>query len=229
MTQIKEPLKEMFSRSKLLILDFSQIPSNSPVEENIKFFFEACEAHNKDPKLPVNRQKFNDALLEKSGMRYLVSRYLEDRSAMLYGSSIYKEGRTYHLGIDIFSKDKEAVYAPCDGDILYIGEESENHSFGHFLIFRPNDNILPYIFFGHLSAKSHVPGLVKSGEMIGRMGDYINHENGGWSRHLHLQLLSNLPEKGAAPKGYTSLNDLAQAKIDFPNPIKTLFPNWKIN
>ncbi len=223
-----ELMDEMFTRSKLLILNFADLPSDIPKVENIQKYFEYCRANSIDPTLPESRQNFNNRLLSQSHYRYLVSRYDEDRTSMLQGSTIAAQGRTYHLGIDIFSVDLETVYAPCDGTILEIGNEPENHSFGHYLILKPRNSDIPYIFIGHLSAQIIAKsGDVRAGQPIATLGDYVNHENGGWSRHLHLQMLAELSVPGHTPPGYSTKADLALNSRLYPNPL-SYFPEWNI-
>ena len=84
-----------------------------------------------------------------------------------------------------------------------------------------------YIFFGHLAHDKHAPGNVSAGQQIATLGDYVDNENGGWSRHLHLQILTKLPPEGAAPDGYVSKDVLAEAQKLYPDP-KDYFPNWHI-
>lgn len=226
-SDLKEPLTQLFNSSRILILNFDDINDRTDPDSNIRLFFEKCEREGLDPKTPENRQAFNNNLLEKAKIRYLVSRYAEDRSSMISGSSIANEGRVYHLGIDIFSKNLETVYSPCDGQIVRIGEEPENHSFGHYLIIQPANQTLPYIFLGHLGSKKHKLGHVKTGEVIAKLGSYKNHENGGWSRHLHIQMLSDLPDEGKAPIGYSSKQELDINQDRFPNPFD-FFQSWEL-
>lgn len=219
-----EPLRELFSRSKWLTLDFSKIPVDAPPEENIRTFFEQTEANGHNPRSAAQRQVFNDALLAKSGARYLVSRYGEDRSAMLADSSIADEQRTLHLGVDVFCRDTEPVYSPCDGEIVMAGNEPEDHSFGYYVVIKPSDATY-FIFLGHLSAKPIKHGYVRRGQQIAQLGDHTNGENGGWSRHLHIQLFSRLPD----PKdliGYATPDNFQQAEQDYPNPM-SIFPDWR--
>lgn len=224
---LAEPLRDLFFNSKELILDFSKIPHSTPKLEDISIFFSESKSIGIDPKLPENRQNFNNRVLESSGFRYLVSGYLENRGSMIEGSEIMNEGRYLHLGIDIFSKNLETIYSPCDGRIVEIGLEPEDHSFGNYLILQPNDQTLPYIFFGHLDSSKKNLGPVKTGNVIAKTGDFLNSENGGWSRHLHLQMLRKKPKVGEAPPGYTSLDSLEESKVDYPDPLK-YFEKWKI-
>jgi murein DD-endopeptidase MepM/ murein hydrolase activator NlpD len=165
-------------------------------------------------------------MLDAVGSRYLVSQYAENRRSMLKGSKIESQGRVYHLGIDIFANDQEEVYAPSDGQIVVSAREKGPHSFGNYLIFAP-DNFDKFIFLGHLAKGAAKPGPVKSGQKIARLGSYKNNENGGWSCHLHLQILKDLPQHNNIPIGYSSLDELEVNKLQYPDPLK-FFPDWKI-
>lgn len=125
MSVLQEPLQDLFHSSKRVILDLTKIADDTPDGDNIRLFFEDSTAQNIDPKLPENRQKFNNNMLDNNNCRYLIGQYCEDRSAMLQGSTIAQEGRTYHLGMDIFCKDLEKVFAPCDGEMYLCGKRRE--------------------------------------------------------------------------------------------------------
>lgn len=226
---MRELMEELFSLSKSMVLDFSKIPSGKPDHENIQKYFEACEAQGINPRSARSRQLFNNRLLDESGKRYLISHYGEDRSSMLTGSSIAKEGRTLHLGIDIFCRDLELVYAPFDGEIVQVGREPEHHSFGYYSILKSSeDQGMPYMFLGHLGTQAlSQPGKVKAGDVIGRLGDFATKENGGWSRHLHVQMCADLPLQGVAPVGYATEDQFEDAQKRFPSPFP-YFPDWKI-
>lgn len=228
MITLAEPLPELFTCSKRLVLNFNNIPSNTPASESIAEYFKAMEAGGRNPRLPEYRQAFNDRLLTQTGFRYLVSAYGEDRLSMLEGSSIAREGRTLHLGIDIFSKDLEQVIAPCNGTIVRVGREDEPHSFGNYIIFQPEMSGVPLLFLGHLGFDLPVRGHVAKGQVIGVLGDYKENENGGWSRHLHLQCLKELPVPGSAPLGYGSAANMVKLRELFPDPMD-LFPGWKLS
>ena len=222
--KIYEILTGLFSSSEMMILDFNQIPKDLPEYKNIEIFFKKSILQNINPKLPQNRQKFNNNYLNKVNKRYLISRYAEDRIEMLKGSKIAQEGRTIHLGIDIFSKNLEEVFAPLDGEIIETGTEPENHSFGYYLIFKPNSEFLKnYIFFGHLSKKLPPLGKVNAKNQIATLGDFKDGENGGWSRHLHVQLLSDLPKKNVLLPGYSSKENLKENMIKYPDPSILVF------
>ena len=223
------PLKGLESESAILPLDFCDIPKNSPPVANISHYFAETEALGEDPRSAPGRQKFNDALLKKTNLKFLVSKYGEDRSAMLKGTDILDEKRFLHLGYDIFSQDLESVYSPCDGTIVMGGRDHGDHSFGNFIIIQPNSSgkLLSediYIFLGHLSSNLLPTGVVvRKGQLIGSIGDFSENENGGWSRHLHLQLFTDVPSSPKDLIGYSSSDRFDSMKKKYPNP-STLFP-----
>lgn len=222
-----EPMQGMFNSSQLMILDVSQVWDELPEYANIRKFFTKCELMGKDPTQPECRQAFNDNFLAKRGRRYLVSRYGEDRSAMLKGSKIHKEGRTIHLGVDIFARELEPVFSPCDGVVVRTGYEAEPHGYGNYLIIRPNDSDVQ-LFFGHLGKGLPEMGrFVQAGEQIAQLGSWENNENGGWARHLHLQMITDLPEEGGTPIGYSSVAEFPVNAKRFPDPLPH-FPRWTI-
>ncbi len=223
---LREVMPELFTRSELLIWDFSDINEHD-AHKNIQEYMTQQEAAGRNPRDAFHRQEFNERVLNGTAARYLIGRYGEDRSDILHGSHIAREGRTFHLAIDIFSKDQEPVFAPCDGAIVASGYEPGEHNYGNYLIFRPNTPGLPYFFFGHLAHDRHGVGIVRAGQQIARLGSFEHLENGGWSIHLHLQLLVDLPPEGTTPIGYSSAVDLAANQRRFPNP-QILFPDWRI-
>lgn len=220
-TEFAEVVPQLRARSEVVYLDFREIPFHYPPYKNIQLFFEQCQRLEKNPRLPEQRQNFNDQFLQRTGQRYLIGRYLEERSAMLEDSFIDVEEGTIHLGIDIFSKDLEPVYAPDDGTVVLVGDEQGEWGYGNYLILEHQMNsMLWYSFFGHLSTKSLPnPGrFVPKGEQLGMLGDH--HENGGWSRHLHYQILRPPADKSATigvPVGYCRKENIEEYKRLFPD------------
>jgi murein DD-endopeptidase MepM/ murein hydrolase activator NlpD len=192
MIDLLEPMPELFSKSELLILDFSEINANFPEYENIKLFFKDMTSQGLNLRHPENRQAFNDRMIKKTNCHYLIGRYGEDRIAMLNDTPAGIEGRTIHMAVDVFASNLEPVMAPCDGEVVISSYEEGFGEYGNYLIFKPGASDF-YIFFGHLSSDRNLLGLCKKGEVIAHLGDYANNENGGWSRHLHLQILKELP------------------------------------
>lgn len=192
----------------------------------MQVFFDRTAREGKNPRSPEARQHFNNQLLKKFNCRYLIGRYGEDRQAMLADTPAGKEGRTIHMAIDIFSRDLEPVLAPCDGTIVRSEYEKGFGEYGNYLILQP-ERADYFIFFGHLSSDKLDNVSVTRGQEIARLGDYTNNENGGWSRHLHLQILKQLPLNGATPDGYSDRLNLAKNQARYPNPLE-YFTDWHI-
>jgi len=222
-----ELLKGMFLHSHRIILDFNSITPGLPKSLNIKEYFEQCEKSGVNPRSSANRQIFNDTALEYTKAKFLIGGYAEDRSAMLTDSAIAKEGRAIHMGVDVFSKDLELVYAPCDGRVVKRGYEKGPSSYGYYLTFKPHDNSLPYLFLGHLGKHTATLQEVRAGDALASLGDFSNDENGGWSRHLHLQMMRQLEQSEQTPIGYSSKEDLVENMAKYPDPIE-YFPGWQI-
>ena len=202
--------------SEVIILDFKEIPYDLPPFKNMKMYFEECIRENINPKSPQNRQKFNDYFIDKAKKRYLIGRYGEDRLEMLRGSHIAEEGRTIHLGIDLFCKGLETVYAPFDGEIVRTGHETDDPSFGYYVFIKHViDGKIIYTFYAHLSHALPNLGKIKKGQAFAKIGDH--HENGGWSRHLHFQLFTELPVSNGLI-GYSTKKDFARNQERFPDP-----------
>ena len=219
-------MPELFSRSEILIWNFAEI-TQADRHKDIQQYMKEQERLGQDPRDAFHRQGFNESVLSKTNARYLIGRYGENRIDILRNSHIADEGRTFHMAIDIFSRVQESVFAPCDGEIVVSTHELGLHNYGNYIILRPDDRSLPYIFFGHLAGDKRVVGRVRAGQQIGKLGSFEHLENGGWSIHLHLQLLMELPPEGVAPIGYSTFVDLDNNKQRFPDP-QRIFPKWVI-
>lgn len=223
---MNEFMEGLFSNSTQIVLDFRNISKETPDELNIEKYFEQCTDNNINPRLPENRQAFNDLAIDSTRSRYLIGGYAENRVSMLGDTEIGRQGRTYHLGVDIFSKELELIYTPCDGVIVESGYEPGFGSYGNFIVFKPNNLTNTWLFFGHLSKDTPKNTSFQAKDPIARLGDYIDNENGGWSRHLHLQVLNEYVP-GVTPIGYSTYENLLLNKNRFPNPLG-LFPGWSI-
>jgi hypothetical protein len=148
------------------------------------------------------------------------SGYLENRSKTLINTYIYKEGRIFHLGIDLFVFAGTNLYAPIDGEVVVSEIEEQDGGYGGFVVLKHNINkVIFYTLYGHLK-RNNLPKLnsfLKKGEKFASVG--IIEENGKWAPHVHLQVFT---EKGFKSdwlrKGYCSLQDLENMYKICPNP-----------
>ncbi|TVQ67144.1 MAG: peptidase M23 [Balneolaceae bacterium] len=151
--------------------------------------------------------------------------YLENRAGM-YTASHFGNRRTLHMGLDIWAKAGEPVFAPLDGTVLYTEWHSRPGDYGGTLVIRHELDGSPiYALYGHLSRESSqkiLPGkAVKSGERIARLGR--EEENGQWPPHLHLQISIRDPGSADMP-GVVDPADATEAAILYPNPERLIGP-----
>ncbi len=136
-----------------------------------------------------------------AGMKIGVGRY--DEARMLYASPLFASGgaltderRAVHLGIDLFIEAGAPVFAPIEGEVHAFACNPAPLDYGHVIILkhRTSSGHTFYTLYGHLSAES-LEGLslgrpIARGEKIASLGS--PGENGGWTPHLHFQIITDL-------------------------------------
>ena len=123
--------------------------------------------------------------------------YLETRA--VYDSFDYEvltergvENRTTHLGVDFWVNEKTSINSIEDGIIKIITNDKTSKGYGGLIIIEHNLGSLKfYSLYGHLTdqkkSKLKVGDFVEKGEKIAEIGSVK--ENGGWSPHLHFQIM----------------------------------------
>ncbi|MEM7126224.1 MAG: aminotransferase class III-fold pyridoxal phosphate-dependent enzyme [Chloroflexota bacterium] len=152
-------------------------------------------------------------LMADEGARISIGRYNEPR--LIYSHAMFDTGsgplderRTIHIGLDLFDHAETPIFAPMDGTVHDVGYNAGPQDYGGVILLahqvkdnqandeQPGDNQASnrHIFFtlyGHLSKESVAklrPGQsIQAGDELARMG--IPAENGGWTPHLHLQII----------------------------------------
>ena len=144
--------------------------------------------------------------MKRAGASVGVGRYDEPR--LLYTSPLFgasgnstDERRTVHLGMDLFVEPGAALRSPLDGVIHVVANNSAPLDYGPVVILRHETSGGEEFFtlYGHLSKDSLV-GLevgqrVARGQTFARVGSA--QENGGWTPHVHFQIVLDLLELGA--------------------------------
>jgi len=136
---------------------------------------------------------------------FLAGGYREARS--FYASDAFsiegnngKTYRTIHLGLDIWLPAHTAVHAPLSGRVVALHNNDFKRDYGPTIILSHNytteqgDAEIFYTLYGHLSKQTlslHQLGdEVTVGQLLAWTGK--PHENGGWSAHLHFQIMHDL-------------------------------------
>jgi 4-aminobutyrate aminotransferase-like enzyme/Ser/Thr protein kinase RdoA (MazF antagonist) len=145
------------------------------------------------------------AELRKARVSVGIARYNEAR--LLYDTPIFGAGkhptderRTVHLGMDLFVAAGSAVYAPLEGVVHALANNTAEKDYGPVVILRhgPGEGHEFFTLYGHLTKESlgklRVGQVVARGERIARVGAV--QENGGWPPHLHFQVIVDLLDRG---------------------------------
>jgi 4-aminobutyrate aminotransferase-like enzyme/Ser/Thr protein kinase RdoA (MazF antagonist) len=144
--------------------------------------------------------------MKRAGASVGVGRYDEPR--LLYTSPLFgasgnptDERRTVHLGTDLFAEPGAPLRAPLDGVVHIVSNNSAQMDYGPLMILRHESSAREEFFtlYGHLS-KDSLGGLkvgqrVARGQLLARVGSA--EENGGWTPHVHFQIILDLLELGA--------------------------------
>ena len=167
--------------------------------------------------------------LVKPNFKLAYGGYLEIRN--LYQSDLFLENgpiRNIHLGVDIWGKELLPIYSPLEGRVKSVAYNGEILDYGFTLIieYSNNEHGSFHLLFGHLS--HHIESMWKEGDLV-KKGQHIGyfgspHENGGWSPHLHLQMIKDLQNKKGDYPGVCSKVDLDHFQQNCPNPEQFIFP-----
>jgi 4-aminobutyrate aminotransferase-like enzyme/Ser/Thr protein kinase RdoA (MazF antagonist) len=130
-----------------------------------------------------------------------IGRYHEPRPfysspAFSSGPNPTSERRTVHLGLDLFTEPGTPVSAPFHGTIHAFADRDAPLDYGPVVILSHEtaDGLEFFTLFGHLSRESlsslHLGDRITRGQSFARIG--AAYENGGWSPHLHFQIVLDL-------------------------------------
>ena len=139
--------------------------------------------------------------MREAGVRVSIGRYNEPRllyvaPAFALGPRPTDEHRTIHIGLDLFADAGTPVYAPLRGVIHAFADNAAPQDYGPVIVLRhaTSGGTTFYTLYGHLSRESlgklEVGRAVAAGEQIATLGDAT--VNGGWTPHLHLQIITDL-------------------------------------
>ncbi|HEY6265290.1 MAG TPA: aminotransferase class III-fold pyridoxal phosphate-dependent enzyme [Candidatus Acidoferrum sp.] len=135
-----------------------------------------------------------------------VGRY--DEARMLYTSALFGESddatherRTIHLGIDLFVEPGTPLRAPLDSVVEIVANNTARLDYGPLVILRheTSDGEEFFTLYGDLTrdtlSRLKVGQRVGRGQVFARVGSA--QENGGWTPHVHFQIILDLLEVGA--------------------------------
>jgi len=150
--------------------------------------------------------------------------YLEKRN--LYQSDLFlSQGpiRDIHLGVDVWCDALTPIYCPYEGQVYSIAYNGNALDYGYTLIIQHSDF---YTLYGHLS--HHINDMWKIGQSVqqSKIIAYTGepHENGGWSPHIHFQVMKDMNNNIGDYPGVCAEADLAYYSDNCPDPIDMVLP-----
>ena len=137
--------------------------------------------------------------LRRLGRKVGVGRYGEARAfyaTPAFVADAEEEGRTVHLGIDLFVEPGTPVRAPLESTVHLLADNAQPQDYGPLVVLRhqPEGGVSFFTLYGHLS-RDTLPALrvgqrLAAGEAFARVGQPPT--NGDWPPHLHLQVILDL-------------------------------------
>ena len=154
-------------------------------------------SENAEPKLTRRL----DELMKNAGAEVGIGQY--DEARYFYTSPIFATGdnptdetRTIHLGVDLFARAGMSIHAPLDGRVAAFADNAQPLDYGPVIILEHeiDKETKFYTLYGHLSRKSlkglRVGKQIKKGKKFAEIG--TANVNGGWTPHLHFQIIVDL-------------------------------------
>ena len=166
-----------------------------------------------------------DAAMRETGATVAIGRYGEPR--LLYVSPLFDaagqpERRTIHLGVDLFAPPGTPVHAPMAGVVHIAADNATALDYGPVVVLRHGTEAGEPFFtlYGHLSRQSLFgcsPGrAVAAGEAFAEIGGAD--VNGGWTPHLHFQVITDLLGLGRDFPGVCRASERAAWMALSPDP-----------
>jgi murein DD-endopeptidase MepM/ murein hydrolase activator NlpD len=147
-----------------------------------------------------------------------------------YGSGLFQSDsiiRDIHLAIDVWSLANTPIYAPLAGSVFSMAYNNNGLDYGYTLILKHQfDETKFYSLYGHLSSSIYdfwkIGQGVKSGELMAHFGEM--NENGGWSPHVHFQLILDIQNNKGDYPGVCSETEKGFYLSNCPDPTFLVLP-----
>jgi len=177
-----------------------------------------------DLKNPKYFEKFIENHLQKNKAKVAYGGYNEERN--LYDDKTLfddeqADKRNIHIGMDLWIKAGTPVLAALDGKVHGFDFNAGIGNYGPTIILQHNiKNQIFYSLYGHLSLDSidhlEIGTVFRQGHQLATLGDAS--VNGGYSPHLHFQIIKNMESNFGDYPGVCSKKDLAFYLNNCPDP-----------
>lgn len=177
-----------------------------------------------DLKNPNDFETFIENQLHRNKAKVAFGGYNELRN--LYSNkSLFNDEQTdernIHIGMDLWIKAGTPVLAALDGIVYGFDYNVGAGNYGPTIILKHSlDNQTFYTLYGHLSIESiediEIGSGFKKGQQLATLGD--SSVNGGYSPHLHFQIIKNIGVNFSDYPGVCNQKDLDYYLENCPNP-----------
>lgn len=159
----------------------------------------------------------NNAFVAFGG--YNEVRNLYKRSTIFNGEDF--DERNIHIGLDLWIKEGTEVTAALNGNVHSFNFNNSLGDYGPTIILEHLfEEEKFYTLYGHLSLESisnlQIGDEFKKGEKLGTLGNA--EVNGGYSPHLHFQIIKKLDQNSGDYPGVCSKNKLDYYLENCPDP-----------
>ena len=174
---------------------------------------------------PAEAAELGGVVAEGQSVR--LGAYAEPR--LIYTGDAFRNGpygasdrRTVHLGVDIFAPAGRPVLAPLAGTVEALADRPDRFDYGGVVILRhaTDDGDAFFTLYGHLNpdvTKTLTTGQsLAAGQAFATLG--AQHQNGGWSSHLHFQLALTTSGFGHDWPGVADPDEIDLWTAICPNP-----------
>jgi len=179
---------------------------------------------NIEIKNPILFEAYIEKHLLKNKAKVAFGGYIEERS--LYNQSAIfnndtSDERNIHIGLDLWIKAGTPVLAALDGKVYGFDYNAGVGNYGPTIVLEHKiENQFFYTLYGHLSLESmeniEVGEVFKKGQQLATLGDAS--VNGGYSPHLHFQIIKNIQDNFSDYPGVCSKKDLDYYIENCPDP-----------
>jgi murein DD-endopeptidase MepM/ murein hydrolase activator NlpD len=166
-------------------------------------------------------ENFIENHLQENDSEVAFGGYNEVRNLYNENSHFNEENRNIHLGIDFWIKAGTPVLAALDGKVHSFNFNAGNGNYGPTIILEHSfENHIFYTLYGHLSTDSiaeiEIGAAFNKGQVLATLGD--SSVNGGYSSHLHFQIIKKIDRYFGDYPGVCSKNDLEYYLENCPDP-----------
>lgn len=216
------PLETLFSKFENLKVIDASIPYSqyTPIDLSVS----NLDLSQIDMKNPKSFEKYIENHLSKNNAKVAFGGYNEERNLYKQSSLFYDEQtdeRNIHIGMDLWITAGTSVLAVLDGIVYGFDFNTGTGNYGPTIILKHTiESQTFFSLYGHLSIESiqnlTLGSFFKQGQTLGTLGE--SSVNGGYSPHLHFQIIKNIGKNCSDYPGVCSKKNLDYYLENCPDP-----------